>query len=213
MPRTYRRRKRSYLRRGASALNIAVKAIKGVRYLKSITNSERKFKGSGTVTATIDDAGTVQPLLELNDGPADGERTGLSVKWVDFKFRYVAKINATSQTDTQMRIILFCDKQQVSDSDTNVGNVLEGVTTYAPINNKLGLSRFRILYDRQISLNSVNRSTIIVNRNFKVSIKTRYNGIAFTDIQKNGIYLLLLSGETANLPTFVFNFSGHYIDN
>ena len=153
MPRHYRRRSRfrryagyagAAARAPFSALGMAVKAVKGVRYLKGMMNAEAKFKGSGTVTATIDDAGTVQPLLEMNDGPADGERSGLQIKWVDFRFRYVAKINQTGQTDTQMRIILFIDKQQVSDQDTSVANVLEGVTSYAPINNKLGISRFRI---------------------------------------------------------------------
>lgn len=221
MPRGYKKRSRfrrytGYASAAAkapfSALGLAVKAVRGVKYLKGIINAEQKFKGSGTVTATIDDAGTVQPLFEMNQGDNNGERIGLQVKASWMEIRFVGKINATSQTDTQMRVIIFVDKQQVADSDTNVGNVLSGVSTYSP-HNELDRGRFRYLYDRQFSLNSTNKGTFIVHKRIRLNLKIRYNGTAFTDIQKNGIYLLLLSGESSNLPTFVFNVGLHYYDN
>ncbi len=222
MPRGYRKRSRfrryaGYAHAAAkapfSALGMAVKAVRGVKYLKGIINAEQKFKASGTVTATIDSSGTVQPLFEMNQGDGDGERIGLQIKCSYMDIRFVGKIKPTVATDTQMRVILFVDKQQVADSDTNVANVLETVSTYSPIDNVTGRSRFRILYDRQFSLNSVSRGTFIVHKRIRLNLKQRYNGTAFTDIQKNGIYLLLLSGEATDVPTFVFHASLYYYDN
>ncbi len=194
-----------------STKRIAMKAARGVAYLKGIVNAELKRAATGTVTATVDDAGLVQPLFETTQGINSAQRIGLSVKANHMEIRYVWKIHG-SATTSQVRCIIFVDKQQVADSDTNVTNFLSNIAPLAPYSN-VNKHRFKVLHDGVYSLNSISKGSVLRRLNIKLGFNQRYNGVALTDIQKNGIFLLTLSSEATNTPTFLFSAAMYYYDN
>ncbi len=198
--------------RWKSTKELAWKAVQGVAYLKGLVNAEMKRTSSGLITTVVTDAGVVLPLFEMAQGLTRAQRIGISIKLVYMRIIMSGSIN-TSATETSIRVIVFVDKQQVSDSDTDVVNVLASANPHSPINFDFGVARFRILMDRYIHLEVLTKGQFSIRKTIPLNVKQQYNGSAATDIQKNGIYILLLADEVTNDPTIIFHAEVGFRDN
>lgn len=190
---------------------LALAAYRGVKYLSGLVNSE-KFKLDTTVSVNPDNSsGSVIHLTGAASGDTDSSRTGNSIFVRSLYCRFRIDKHA-SATNTNVRILLVVNKQQVADTAPAITDVLESVDTTAPLNNAT-VGRFSILWDRTFNVNSVSQPTYNTQLYKPMKLHCRYNGTAGTDIQKNGIYLLIFSNEATNTPAVNGLFRVSYHDN
>lgn len=231
MPRRYpRRSKRSRRSRrkvswwnkkysgGQLASMTARKALSLAKYMYGLINVEKKkFDVSSNAGPTT--AGAMIPLSHVAQGDTDQDRNGLSVL---AKYLY-ARGTVIFDKDvpySRCRIMLIQDKQQQSDTTPSVNDVLDPTFASlidAPLNN-LTVGRFTVLRDFVITSNNVGSTEAIARTrtwgfNVKMTQHLRWNGPLGTDVQKNHLYLLLVSDQLVEFPTVTYNTRLTYVDN
>ena len=207
MPRPYtttRRRRRSrrqpWYNRRYSPMELATKAWRATKYIKGLVNSEMyHLQTSGT--SSVNNTGTIIHLSALAQGDGPDARTGNSILLRNIFLRLGITQHA-SATSTYYRIILFHDKQQVSDTPPTVSQLLESSSTLSPLEQD-SFGRFKIIQNWFFTTDNTKATTRVIEKYYKVYKHLRYNGTAATDIQKNGLYLMLLSDQPTNTPTIV----------
>lgn len=188
----------------------ATKAWSGVQQIRKLINVE-KHTVDTTVGAAIDNAGAVTHLTAVANGDTNSTRTGNSILAHNLEVN-LSILKHASSVGGIVRIIIFVDKQQVADSSPTVATVLNSVDVLSHLHIDIQ-SRFRILHDELISLDAAH---VNVNRRFDNSLTGThiiYNGTASSDIQRNGVHLLLLSNEPTNTPTVNIITRFHFFDN
>lgn len=186
-----------------------------VMWLKRMVNVEIKKYDANVAEGTALDSnpGLVYPLHEMAQGDTDQTRSGNSIKPLSVLIRGRLTNNATA-VNTLVRVLLVLDTQQIADTTPSVSDILDPSYQFwnAPLNNNT-VGRFKVLSDRKYQLTTV--STPI--REFKIYQKLyghiRYNGANSTDIQKGGIYLMFISDQATNKPTFGFQTRLAFTDN
>lgn len=189
---------------------IASSAWRGVQYLKSLVNSE-VYKFDSTANPEADSTGSITHLTPIAQGDDDGNRTGNSIL-AKYLWLQLLVTMGGSATDTTYRVIVFIDRQQISDTTPAIGDVLEATALTAPLNN-LTVGRFTILYDR---VHNVCTSSIRTRQHrlyFRLQKHIRYNGAAGSDIQRNGVFLMIFSNEPTNDPAATMRWRIGYYDN
>lgn len=191
---------------------IARYAVKGFKFIKGLINVE-KFKfdlgiGPGSITNTA----SISQVSAIASGDGDAARTGNSILAKYLYINYIVNRSASSTTaaDT-FRIVVVQDKEQVADTAPGYSDVYSSTTVISPFNvNNVG--RFTVLYDKRHYVSS-NKPQVSDQLSVPLDFHIRYNGTASTDIEKNGIWLMLLSDTTANHPTILGNIRLAYYDN
>lgn len=213
--RTFRRRRgRSspWYRRKYNAMQLASAAWRGVRYIKGLVNSEKHHFDTAFSSATIPSAGNITHLTSLAQGDTSVTRTGNSVLLKDCYMHLFMAVNPSVLTQSRVRMILFFDKQQISDTLPTVTDVLAAASTESMLNlNASG--RFKIVYSREFILRANNNGSLVLHKFFKFHTHVRFNGTAGTDIQRNGLYVLFIGSEATNTPTVSGTFRIGYHDN
>lgn len=195
-------------------MQLAGKALAGVKYVKSLVNVEMKKFDTGASLTTAD---TVNQLNAVGQGDADAARDGNSILQKSLLIR--ATLSGNSNVDTGLvRVLIFVDKQQIGDSSPALSDVLDptpGNNIIAPLNNET-VGRFTILFDRTYSVNSnLDATAISLPWKFyrKMNQHARFNGANTTDIQKNGLYIAMTHNMGVNTPTFAYSSRLTFIDN
>lgn len=120
--------------------------------------------------------------------------------------------NNASALATTVRIAIVQDKQQVKDTGINQDDVYESTSVMSQLSEK-AFGRARILYDKKFQVNSSGKSRDMRTIVLKVKSKIYYNGSLSTDIQKNGLYMMIWSDKSTNLPGYGFDLRLQYYDN
>jgi len=209
--RGYRRRNVAWYNRKYSVAQLASKALKGVSYLKGLVNSE-KFKHDLVSSSTYDYNGVLSHLTGISQGDGEGQRTGNSI--------FVRNVNIRGSlvrgtTDERVRLMLLIDKQQIGDSVPAASDVLASTGTAQSVYsflNRSTVGRFTILRSRLYAL-TADTPTININWNVNLRHHVRYNGTTGTDVQRGGIYLLIITSAASNGPTFERAIRVSYHDN
>lgn len=218
MPRRYKKRrmrkKRSsgtpWYERKYNAKELAQKAWKTAKWLKSVVNVEKKVQdriSTGGLTST----GNVTTLTDILQGTGQSERDGTSIKMTSLLCRGNIVMNA-SATDTLVRHMWVIDNQQVGDSAPSVSDVLESVHPLSPLN-KATFGRFTILRDELQSFSSVSNTQKVIHFSMPLQHHVRYNGTTASDIQKGGLYYISVSDEATNGPQIDIRMRLRYVDN
>lgn len=194
----------------------AYAAYRGVQYLKGLVNSEI-FTAEGNTTSTaVTNSGVVTHLSAIAQGDGEHARTGNSVlaKYLTLRGKLVMHGSASS---TLVRMLVVRDTQQVGDTSPALSAVLDAASTnqcLAPMNADTK-GRFSKLYDRTFCLDTDRPSSV-----FKINLKLgkrgshiRFNGTASSDIQRGGLYFMIVSDEATNQPTYVKFYRLAYHDN
>lgn len=207
-------KKRSWYDKKYSAQQLAVKAWKATKYLKGLVNSEMLHVDTSFSGTTIPNTGTVTHLTAISQGDTAAGRTGNSLLLRSLTYRARFEINSAVTSNTAITMIVFMDKQQVSDTAPAPGDILTGLSTESLLSLNTG-GRFRIMMRKSYVLTpaSGGRPAIEIAKYFNIQKHVRYNGTASTDIQKNGLYVLLISSEATNVPSITGNFRIGYHDN
>lgn len=206
-----RRRRTPWYNRKYSTMQLASKALAGVRYLKGLVNSERMSHVkviSGTVPNTLQ----TFALADIAVGDQDGQRTGNSILAKSILVRAQFTNNSASP-NTLYRMMLLQDTQTIADTNTlTITDVLESTSTLAAIS-KTTAGRFKILKNWFFSTNSVNATQKLITHYHKMHHHIRYNGTATGDIQKGNLYLVFFSDQPTNSPNCTINVKLSYHDN
>lgn len=190
---------------------MARSAWQGVRYLKGLVNSEQFVHDvAGFVNPTI--AGDAIPLTDIPQGDQIGTRTGNSILVKRAYIRVKLDKHATPASST-IRYALVRDSQQVSDGAPTYENVFSPGGGVLSALNSAQLGRFTILEEKLLTVDTDNPSRVFVI-NVSMSSHVRYNGSNSTDIQKNGLYLVVCSTENSGTqPTFTYRSRVYFHDN
>lgn len=205
----------NYVRSISSGIKMARRAWTLASRLRRLVNVEiKKYDAAVSAGTGITSTGSSYPLHEMAQGDTDQLRNGNSIK--PLYLRLVMNfVNNSTAVNTRVRYLIIRDMQQVPDTSPAVSDVLDGsVASYcdAPLNN-LAVGRYKILRDSVVTMTSVSRPVVNIKLNEKLYGHIRYNGSASTDIQKGGLYLLVVSDQATNTPTFGFNLRLSFTDN
>lgn len=212
----YDRRVKAPGPRTSGSLTQQVKALQ--RAVKKVL-PEMKYADAVLDTSNITTSGTVIHLTAVPEDDTATGRTGnvIYVKSLSINGYFLRSTDITYTMNAMYRIMVVIDKQQVSDTAPAISDVLDyGASNSTRIFPKVAaLERFRVLWISEVyeghrmnisdaggGLNGINpasQSTIFNYHNDNVNLRVDFNGAASTDIQKNGIYLLILSNDTANV--------------
>jgi len=182
--------------------NVAKAAWSGVKYLRTLVNSEVHKFDVGVTTTTPSTTAVITQLNAIAQGDLSSNRTGNSLLLKYLTMR-VAVLASTSANQTLLRIIVFFDKQQIADTAPATTDLLSVNSTLAFLNNNAA-GRFQVIDDRFINLDNLSKKSMHYKyyKSFAGSnIHCKYNGAASTDIQKNGLYVAFISNEATNTPS------------
>jgi len=177
-------------------------ARRGLRYITGLVNSEKLYKETSDQDVEVSyDNPVFVPLTDIAQGDTISGRTGNSVlvRYLNAKIWLRMRDNQPTMT----RIMLVRDKQQVGDTTPSISTVLNGTAGPQVITsflNRTTAGRFDILYDRTFSLAGTSTGGHTTDRLIKINkvmrSHVRYNGTSSTDIQKNGLYLIISSDQS-----------------
>ena len=189
---------------------MAQSAWQGVRYLKGLVNSElHVLDVSGFVAPAT--AGDTIALSALAQGDQISERTGNSVLAKRLYIRIKIDKHATPTSST-LRYAVVRDSQQVGDTNPSYEQVFSPGGGVLSALNSANLGRFTLLSEGLVVVDTDNPTKVLV-LNVPMSSHIRFNGSAYTDIQKNGLYLVVCSTEATNTPTFTYRSRLMFHDN
>lgn len=182
------------------AAAMARAALNGVEQIRGLVNSELYKQDQGITNTSIDaTVGNVYSYAQMIQGDGITNRTGNSVlvKSILTRLRIV---KASSPTATYVRVYIVQDNQQISDTVPAISDLLQAVDVDSALSRDT-CGRFKVLYTKTVCLNN-NNPTWHIEKVHKLRHHIRFNGTTGTDIQKGGLYLMLLSDQTtvANQP-------------
>ncbi len=198
MPRKPKRNYGKYYKYGRNTLDIASKALSTALMVKKLVNVEKKFINI-PFTASASTTASVTHLTALAQGDTELTREGVSVKPQYLQLR-IALTAHSSAGNSEYRLLVVRDKQQIADTTPGILDVLE-VQTIESMRNHLTAERFNILWDYSWNTGNGGGDSIhkILKKNINLSGHLKYNGAASTDIQKGGIFLLYFSNQATNV--------------
>lgn len=198
---SYGRRRRSarYTTMG-SAYHLAKKAAKGVYYLKGLVNSElmKRTTSSGNVVIPYASGPAyMNHLTGIPVGDDDSERTGNSVLLRYLNVRAIFKTSFSTPDLVQpgfIRVIVFRDTQQASDTSPVLTDVLQFLTPTSYLNPDT-VGRYTILRDKLFQLNN-DRPYAQFNYTLSTRSHLRFNGPLSSDVQKDHIYMAIFATDS-----------------
>lgn len=212
---TYSKKSTSWYDKKYSAMQIAKKALDATKYIKGLVNSEMLTHFVDISTpANVPTTGLVYNLINIGEGDTEILRTGISILGRSIYIDGRVLFNA-SATYTTVKAYLFWDKQQVAGTGPSMSDIIDTsniASPYlAPLNHTTR-SRFQMLDVQTFELNNQHpMQRFYMKHTFQKHI--RFYGANSTDVQGNGLYLLLLSNEGAQLPQVAFASQFNYHDN
>jgi len=195
------------LRKQLKSLQSVVKKI-----LPEIKYADVALDSTDVTSAT----GAVIHLTAVQQSDTATGRTGNTIQVLSISLSgFFLRSTSAYIPNAMYRFVIVVDKQQVGDSSPTIADVMDygasNSTRFLP--NVSVLERFRVLYVSKIfdgemmalqqslttSGSGIPTQSTYFQFNKKLNLKVDFNGTATSDIQKNGIYFLLLSNDTANV--------------
>lgn len=212
-PARRRRRRVAWYNKPYTAKSLAIKALKNVRYIKGLVNSEMySIIQSGSSGLNVGSSPWVLNLTGISMGDQKDQRTGNSVLLRNIYCRFQF-LNHSSATATCIRMMLVLDTQTVADESTlSTTDILESNSTLSSLSTTTA-GRFKVLKNYFFVLNNQGNTSKVITLNKPMYHHIRYNGTASADIQKGAIFLIAFSDQSSNTPTLWYNTKIKYHDN
>lgn len=179
----------------ATVSDVASAALDGVKAIRKLINVETQILETSFSTVFAANTAQIFHLTNIPQGDGQGNRMGNSVLMSYIKCNEYMVATST----TVVRQILFQDMQQVSDTIPSAGDILENGSDTMAFINKSTIGRFKIISDELFVLESGNSGLSRANRlHNSFNHHARFNGSAGSDIQKGGVYRLILPDKIVN---------------
>ncbi len=196
------RKKKTYRKKSSGKyggyLDTASKALMVAYSVKKLLNVEKK-KLDITFDTQITQGGVVKNLVTIAQGDKINERSGNSIRIQGLS----AKYTLDSGLPAVVRCMVIKDNQQIQDADIGVTSLLSNIqdANGSIINNMLNtdtVGRYSVLMDKYHVLSVGAGLTRQSAFNLPANNHVRYNGVGTNDIQKNGLYMVVLSNQAAD---------------
>lgn len=203
-------RKKTYKKPKCSNMDIAMKAWKGVKALKGIINSELKHHTIQNNSFNASSTGAISFISGINQGDTLSQRNGNSVLAKTLNLKYYITFNPLSP-GAIIKVYLIKDMQQVADTNPTFTDVFEisDIASFPKYDTK---KRFQIKDVKQFVYDT-SRLTQLVEFSHKIDSHLIYNGTTATDVQKGHYYILWVSNQATNVPTFSYSSRLTFYDN
>lgn len=142
--------------------------------------------------------GSITLLSDITQGVSDSERVGTKAFLTTMFCHFIFKMNPLSTFDN-IRCLIVLDKQGYNaPAVTDILEPANLASTLAPISqyNRSYMGRFRILYDKLITLCQGGKDTVEFRKILRVNAKAHYIGLGTTFM--NQIYIVL-AGDNGNI--------------
>lgn len=195
-----RRRRRPWYAKKYSVVDLAGKAWRGVKYLKSMINSEKHYFDL-TASGNIDTTGSVTLLTGVAQGDDVNNRQGNSVLGKTIYLRLITtRVAANTNPVNFGRVIIFKDMENTG-TDPTIADVLQSATVISPLNVD-HVARYQILADRVLPL-SLNGNEGSQHKFYlRVNDHVKYTGSGAAAIYKNQIYMIIIGDQATNAPSW-----------
>lgn len=198
------------------AAAMARSALKGIRTLRGLVNSEKFF--FDTVCNLGSNKARIFNLQAIQQADTTASRTGNSILARSLYMRGFMQVNPAVTTNTRICLVLLQDTQQIADTTPAVSDIFNGDDPEVMLNaanNNYTVGRFKIIWRKNYNVTpaTASRPTIQFTNFRKLYSHIKYNGPASSDLQKNGYYLVMLTSEIANFPTISITTRLGYHDN
>lgn len=157
--------------------------------------------------STISSVGSMQNLTGIAQGTDVNQRIGNTIQPLRLNLTLTAELSSPSVVAFQpVRFIIFRDNQQQPDTAPTMSDLLftpsDGVFSKYTFTQQ---KRFSVLYDHRVLLQPQMQGQWIHDVSIDLSKhKMIFNGSSGTDIQKNGIYMLIVSDQLITIPYFKY---------
>jgi len=179
-------------------------------------NTEVKTVDTTQSATPLSSAGSIVCLSETAQGVAANQRNGESIKLVALEIRDQV---AVTTSNSAVRRIIFIDWDQAGTAPT-VAQLLRGAglsTADAPFMpfERTNLTRFEVLDDELLHVDTVQRPLTVAVRKFRLSSHVRYLGstAAAASDGEGSVYVAYVSATSSNYPTVTFTARLSFIDN
>lgn len=190
--------------------------VKSLQTVVKKLSPEVKYQETTLSSTNITVAGRAILLCGIAQGDTQATRTGTTINVVSLAVRGAFGFAADAPTNGFCRFLIVKDNQQEADADPLPEDVIDdSIFTANPVvnlPNEIQFGRFTILYSsklysvKRMNLNTGNTGVPTQMPNFEYNwtgnIKVSYNGTTGADIQKNGIYLIILTDATGDTLDF-----------
>lgn len=202
-----------------SAMELASKAVSGLKYVKGIINSEKHFKTTSATAALINhgSGNNVIDLTAIAQGDQYFNRNGNSLLAKSVFIR--GYIRRASSTNNIVRIMVIMDKMNQSGTPPTYGAMFTGASSAnAPIGNLRkdnGANiRYKILHTQMVVVDAGAKSLVPFKKFIDLgNTHIKYTGTLGSDQFKNQIYLVYVSDVNTNDPTIDYIVDVAYYDN
>lgn len=180
-------------------------ALTAVTSLKRRIAAATEIKSEDVNTANaspilLTEAGSIANLAQIGQGNGQAQRVGQQITAKKLHMRYWLEDNGGSHV---ARIIIVQYKKQSSSSTPSLAKILENYSagtgsawSQLSYTNQFK-ENFRLLYDKFHAVDTTGGpSTVAREFTIPLNCKIAYNGTQTTDIEKNGIYMFMLSDST-----------------
>lgn len=198
--------------KGVSIAPVVAQLARSVDHIYKMINVEDKYMDT-SITIAPDNTGIVTLLSGIAQGLTDVTRIGNKLRVKDIYARLSTTINALSGA-TFVRVILFSDKECASATPA-VTDVLQSASHLSPINRD-NSDRFVIIKDTTVSMAVGTESRLKEWKWFKtLPIHIWYDGTGATvaDCRENTLFMLTISNEPTNAPSFAAQVRVKFYDN
>jgi hypothetical protein len=205
----YTKKKSSYTSKATTSKSVASLVTKVNTMMKNHRPELKVY--DVTLTTNIPAVGSVNGLTNgIVAGTGQTNRTGHQISVKSNTFKGEIAWNPTASKNGVVSLYIIQDLQQIADGDPVFTDIFNfGAGTLSVLNRET-LGRFKILYKKKIVQDGERVS--LIDFHLKSNINVRYNGVQ-SDIQKNGIFLVLCSNQLS-FPPIIHWFSRiTYTDN
>ncbi len=199
-------------------MDVAMKALNIALKVKKLINVEFKYKdgsGAGVVSTT---AGLVTNLTNIANGSEESQRNGDKVRAKSIHIKGRCFHNASGSAAQTMRLLLIQDRANPNPGTTDplVTGANYGVLATADINSLTAneqRTRYKILAERYYNVNLTAMQSRQVNIYKSLDIPIQFQDATTELVVKNNLWLVTLSTEATNSPSFSIKWRLRYIDN
>lgn len=201
--------------KGASTKGSLRTQVKSLQTVVNKLKPEKKYSDISLASNNITTAGSVVHVTAIAQGDTSATRTGDAIQLTDVQVAGVL-IRATDApavtTNGTIRYALVYDKQQVADTSPTAAVVFNGANPVIALPVLDGLDRFTVIWMspvKVLSMMSLDNDLVIpptaphfITHSMKLDRKVVFNGTASSDIQKNGLYFVILTDDAGNTIDF-----------
>lgn len=187
---------------------------KQINVIKSLINVEKKVLDTNA-DPTPSNTASIVTLSNVAQGDDYNQRNGRKIKADSIYLNGQVRIENTAAKETVLRVIIFIDSESDGETPTAAELLQDGTDLQSPLNYAYAGTRFKVLMDRYLLVSSNGPQNKAIKFYRKLGHHVSYLGTGATsgNMGTGNIYMLLMSNEPTNTPTFSYWARFRFIDN